>query len=264
MTFPFFGAASFNVKAGSDDAYRSLIRKFVSFYREHLFNDHWGEQAYVTPDNRLLIMMNSQGLDTGQATKVWQPFLDWVKRSPNGYSIEGHVTIGSIPARHWWDPHWWKERWPEIAFPRNGNPLHALLDDVLVRVMRQPVFAFDHRPGAGPNEAWFAGSTREVGEFLWAYESLWLPASLLESDEQQRLADALFASSRYAEVAPHFNKGLAGAPSDAVVAAKDTATNPAVQSAFALAIVANGQGPAYPDSGTRAVGCDRPQGCGAR
>jgi Berberine and berberine like len=221
MTFPFFGAASFNVKAGSDDAYRSLIRKFVSFYREHLFNDHWGEQAYVTPDNRLLIMMNSQGLDTGQATKVWQPFLDW-------------------------DPHWWKERWPEIAFPRNGNPLHALLDDVLVRVMRQPVFAFDHRPGAGPNEAWFAGSTREVGEFLWAYESLWLPASLLESDEQQRLADALFASSRYAEVAPHFNKGLAGAPSDAVVAAKDTATNPAVQSAFALAIVANGQGPAYP------------------
>jgi len=39
----FFGTANFTVKAASDDAYRGLIREFVSFYREHLFNDHWGE-----------------------------------------------------------------------------------------------------------------------------------------------------------------------------------------------------------------------------
>jgi len=73
-----------------------------------------------------------------------------------------------------------------------------------------------------------------------------LPASLLESDAQQRLADALFASSRYSGVELHFNKGLAGAPPDAIAAAKDTATNPAVLTAFALAITADGQGPAYP------------------
>ncbi len=47
----YFGVANFNVKASSDDAYRGLIREFVSFYREHLFNDHWGEQAHVRPDN---------------------------------------------------------------------------------------------------------------------------------------------------------------------------------------------------------------------
>ncbi len=45
----FFGVASFKIKAASDDAYRRLIREFVSFYREHLFNDHWGEQAHREP-----------------------------------------------------------------------------------------------------------------------------------------------------------------------------------------------------------------------
>src|SRR6202030_3902544 len=68
----FFGVANFTVKAASDDAYRRLIREFVSFYREHLFNDHWGEQAHVKPDNSLVISMSSYGLDTGEAKKVWQ------------------------------------------------------------------------------------------------------------------------------------------------------------------------------------------------
>ena len=74
-----------------------------------------------------------------------------------------------------------------------------------------------------------------------------MPASLLENDAQQRLADALFASSRYSSVELHFNKGLAGAPPDAIARAKDTATNPAVMTAFALVIVADAQGPAYPE-----------------
>jgi FAD/FMN-containing dehydrogenase len=58
-----FGVANFTVKAASDDAYRRLIREFVSFYREHLFNDHWGEQAHVNPDNTLAVRMGSHGLD---------------------------------------------------------------------------------------------------------------------------------------------------------------------------------------------------------
>ena len=93
----FFGSANFTVKASSDDAYRRLIREFVSFYKEHLFNGHWGEQAHVNPGNTLVISMVSQGLDTGQAKKIWQPFLDWVARSPHDYSIEGRLTIGSFP-----------------------------------------------------------------------------------------------------------------------------------------------------------------------
>jgi len=243
----FFGVANFTIKAASDDAYRSLIREFVSFYAEQLFNDHWGEQAHVNPENTLVISMISQGLDTGQAKKVWQPFLDWVARSPQAYSIEGRLVIGSIPARRMWDVQWWKEHWPEIAFPNpNGNFLIGLLDYGLVHLMGQPALDFDQRPGAGPNNAWWKGDAGQVAWFIWGYESLWLPDSLLESDAQQRLADALFASSRYSGLALHFNKGLAGAPPDAIAAAKDTAMNPAVLNAFALAITADGQGPTYP------------------
>jgi FAD/FMN-containing dehydrogenase len=75
---------------------------------------------------------------------------------------------------------------------------------------------------------------------------LWLPAALLRPADQARLADALFAASRHWDVELHFNKGLAGAPADAIAATRDTATNPAVLDAFALAIIANGGVPPWP------------------
>ena len=240
----FFGVTNFTIKAASDDAYRGLIREFVSFYRDHLFNDHWGEQVGLNPDNSLEIKMLFHGLDAEQAKKVWQPFLAWVARSPKLYSV-GRVVVGSLPAQRMWDMQWWKEHWPEIAIP-DTNALIGLFDYALAHVFQQPIFEIDDRPEAGPNNTWWKGDAGQVGWFIWGYESLWLPASLLESDSQQRVADALFSSSRYSSVGLHFNKGLAGAPHEAIAAAKDTAMNPAVLKAFALAIVADGQGPAYP------------------
>jgi FAD/FMN-containing dehydrogenase len=239
----FFGGTNFTIKAASDDAYRGLIREFVSFYREHLFNDHWGEQVGLNPDNSLEIKMVFQGLDAEQAKKVWQPFLAWVACSPKLYSV-GRVVVGSLPAQRMWDMQWLKEHWPEIAIP-DTNALIGLFDYALAHLF-QPIFEIDDRPEAGPNNTWWKGDAGQVGWFIWGYESLWLPASLLESDSQQRLADALFSSSRYSSVGLHFNKGLAGAPQEAIAAAKDSAMNPAVLKAFALAIVADGQGPAYP------------------
>src|SRR5262249_37660767 len=58
--------------------------------------------------------------------------------------------------------------------------------------------------------------------------------------------DALFAASRHWGASLHFNKGLAGAPDEALAAARDTATNPAVSEAFALCIIAADAPPAYP------------------
>jgi FAD/FMN-containing dehydrogenase len=218
----FAGGADFKIKVASDKAFRRLIRQFVSFYRDALFNDHWGEQAHMAPDNSLAVSMVSHGLDTEQSQKVWQPFLDWLARSPGTYSIiEAPPDIGSMPARRWWDVEWRREH-------------------------QQHVFIADSRPGSGPNNVWWRGDGGQVGWVVYGFESLWLPASLLESDSQELLANALFAASRHSEVELHFNKGLAGAPQEAIDAAKDTAMNPAVLSAFALAIVAEGQGPAYP------------------
>jgi hypothetical protein len=44
----------------------------------------------------------------------------------------------------------------------------------------------------------------------------------------------------------HINKGMAGAPPEALAATRQTATNPAVLDAFALAIIADAERPSYP------------------
>jgi hypothetical protein len=243
----YFGDANFDVKAPSDEAFRSLLGAFVSFYAEHLFNEHWGEQVKVRRENVLEIRMVSQGLDREQSQRLWQPFLDWIKKSPHAYSIpRPGPIISNIPARRAWDVEWRVTHWPEDVFPRNGNPLNAIMDDILVHVMHEPVFRRDDRPGSAPADAWWGGDAGQVGQYIWGYESLWIPSSLLAGGSQGRLADALFAGSRHADIELHFNKGLGGAPPAAIAAARDTAMNPAVLTAFALAIVAEGQGPAYP------------------
>jgi len=215
------GGANFAVKASSDEAYRRLVRRFVSFYREALFNDHWGESAHLSPENKLEISMVHLGLTTDESRKVWQPFLDWIKQSSADYTIESEPEIGSMPFRHWWDIDWRKEH-------------------------HHDVFKTDSRANASPANVWWKGDGGQVGWVVWGFESLWLPAALLKDDSQEKLANALFAASRVTEVELHFNKGLAGAPAEAIAAAKNTAMNPAVCDAFALAIIADGQGPAYP------------------
>lgn len=92
----------------------------------------------------------------------------------------------------------------------------------------------------------WASNLGQAGAVWYAYQSAWLPASLLEADRHQSLADALFAAAKHLGVALHCNKGLAGATPDAIAAAKDTAMNPAVVEAFALAISADLRQPAYP------------------
>jgi FAD/FMN-containing dehydrogenase len=73
-----------------------------------------------------------------------------------------------------------------------------------------------------------------------------MPASLLADDRLPDLAAALFAASRRWTASLHFNKGLAGSPPEEIEAARDTAMNPAVLDAFALAIVAGEGDPAFP------------------
>jgi FAD/FMN-containing dehydrogenase len=121
-----------------------------------------------------------------------------------------------MKAQHWWDP----------------AGTHRMVQDT--------------RAGAPAYHAWWQGDQEQVGAYLHGYDSLWLPAALLQQPQRQRLAEALFAGSRHKEIGLHFNKGLAGAPPEAIAAALDTATNPAVTEAFALAIIADGEGAAYP------------------
>ncbi len=217
----FFGRVQATIKACSDEAFRRLIGRFVAFYSESLFNSQWGESITFRSDNTFLITMSYQGSDQQEPRKVWQPFFDWVARTPQDFNIVSAPYLGTMPARNYWD-----------AGYREKNHPGA------VRI--------DPRPGSSATHVWWASTQEEVGIYVHGYESMWLPASLLQNDQRSRLVDALFASTRYWEVFLHFNKGLAGAPVEAIAAAADTAMNPAVLNAFTLVIIAGGKPLAYP------------------
>ena len=93
---------------------------------------------------------------------------------------------------------------------------------------------------------WYTSNEGEVGMFWHGYESVWLPAFLLEKEQQSQLADTLFSCSKQWKVALHFNKGLGGGSAEAIAATKETAMNPQVLNAFALAIIAGGTSRKYP------------------
>ena len=216
----FFGGVFGAIKAASDDAYRALIAKAISFYQSDLFNPHWGEQMVFRTDNILRISMVFQGLSQPQVEKIWAPFLDWV-HARKEYSFASPVQVLAIPARHFWDAEFFRQHAPGIMVA-------------------------DDRPGAPRDHVLWAGDQGQVGQFLHGYKSAWMPASLLHKDRQSALVDAVFASTRHWQMAFHFNKGLAGASAGEITAAKDTATNPAVLDAFALAIIAAEGPPAFP------------------
>jgi FAD/FMN-containing dehydrogenase len=216
-----FGSATVTIKAASDAAFRRLVGRFVSFYSDSLFDAHWGESIAFGADNTFAVTMVFQGMDQAQAENVWRPFFDWIAGSPRDFAITTPIVIHGIPARDKWNAAFLKKNEPGRVFP-------------------------DQRPGALDSSIWFAEQNTELGAFLHGYQSIWLPASLLQKNWQARFADALFAATRHWAVDLHFNKGLAGTNAADVAAAKDTAMNPAVLNAFALTIIAGGVPAAYP------------------
>jgi FAD/FMN-containing dehydrogenase len=218
----FFGGVFGVIKANSDAAFRVLVAKMIAFYRDRLFNPHWGEQISIRRGNALGLSLVFQGLDRQRAAEIWKPFFDWLAHSPDEFSFEEPLQILDIPARHFWDASYMKKNLPQAIVS-------------------------DDRPSAPESNTFWEGDHGQVGWFVHAYKSAWLPATLLTPARQSSLVDALIASSRRFSVSLHFNKGLAGAPEAELAAARDTATNPAVLSAFALAIIATGSGPALPN-----------------
>jgi FAD/FMN-containing dehydrogenase len=215
----YFGGVFGDIEANSDAAFRALVARFIAFYRERLFNQHWGEQVSLREGRQLHLSMVFQGLDRAQAQATWAPFLDWVRASGD-YTFK-EPTIMAVPARRFWDADFWSKTAPGIM-------------------------AKDEREGAPSHHAVWQGDRGQVGWTIHGYESTWLPAALLEEGAQARLVDSLCAASKKWWVELHFNKGIAGAPQEALDRTRNTATNPKVVDAFALAIIAGGGDPAWP------------------
>ena len=212
-----FGFVECKIVARTPADFRRLLARFVDFYVGNLFNPHWGE-GITFGENILDIGMTSQGLNTEEARAVWKPFLDWVAQDE---AFSATPRINTSNAFGYWD----------VRAMRNAGS-HAVM--------------FDDRPGANPAHGWWNGDEEQVGMFLYGYDSLWLPQSLLEAGSRPRLADALFEASRWMVIRLHFNKGLAGGAPDAIAQSRDTATNPKMADAFCLAIIAAGGAPRYP------------------
>jgi FAD/FMN-containing dehydrogenase len=214
----YIGGVRANVTAGSDAAYRRLVQQMVSFYSASLMNPHWGEQLSFE-GRRLAIGMVFQGLDEGQAKQTWAPFFEWVAARPADYTVADQVVL-AVPARDYWNP--------------------AVLGSV------PGLIHGDDRPGAPNANFFWANNVDEVGEVLHAYQSTWLSQQLLAPRRQPALVDGLVRASQSWQVTLHCNKGLAGAPAHVLAWTADTAMNPAVLDAFALAIAAANESPAYP------------------
>jgi FAD/FMN-containing dehydrogenase len=139
---------------------------------------------------------------------------------PNDYTLVSPLTVVTIPARHLWDTDFLKK-----------------YADQLIET--------DDRPDAPKTNVYWKTNKGEAGQFLFGYQSAWMPELLLEKNNQSKLAQALFSASRRWTVSLHFNKGLAGAPVEEITAAKNTSMNPDVYEAFALAIIAGEGDPAF-------------------
>jgi len=215
----FFGAVFGEITTVSNAAYKALIARFVDFYRASLFNEHWGETVSLRGGRRLKLSMVFQGLCQKEAEAVWAPFFAWV-RERKEYTFAA-PPIMAIPARRFWDP----------AF---------------LQTLAPGIVTMDGRPNASPDHFVWSGDREQAGWFIHGYQSAWLPAGLLDSQRQALLVDSLYTAAGQWDVELHFNKGIAGAPQAALDATRDTAMNPAVLGAFALAIIAGGDGAAYP------------------
>ncbi|WP_298167528.1 FAD-binding oxidoreductase [Novosphingobium sp.] len=214
------GAIQFSVEARSDEAWRALVARVIAFYAEALFRPEWGEQLNFRPGRKLSVSMLCHGLTSEQIKAVWAPFMAWLAERPADYTLGGEPLIVSVPGRRFWSP----------EFLRS-------LQGIVLR---------DDRPGASPDNLFWATNQGEAGQVINAYQSAWLPADLLKEARQADLVDALVAASAHWPLGLHTNKGLAGGTAEAITATRATATNPEVLDAFALLICAAEGPPAWP------------------
>ncbi|HSW09123.1 FAD-binding oxidoreductase [Aquabacterium sp.] len=215
-----FGAVNMTIQATSPAAFRRLMGLMVDFYSQNLMNPHWGEQIRFRPDNVLKISMVFQGLDRSQAQAIWRPFMQSVDGAPDDFKVEfALLPIVATSAREFWAP--------------------TLIKRALGFI------STDDRPGAPAGNVFWPGDQRQAGQVLHGYQSAWLPSALLQAGQRKAFCDALYSATRHWGVSLHVNKGLAGATADVMAAAKDTAMNPAVLDAFALAISGAEEQPAY-------------------
>jgi FAD/FMN-containing dehydrogenase len=208
------GGVHGRIEAANDDAYAALVAQVMRHFRDYLCNPHWGEQMEFRGDRHVDVSMLFQGLTEDEAKAAWQPLLDWLAARP-AYQWVKPFWLKALPARRFWDIRFYQQHGLTFATP-------------------------DDRPGAPAYHMMWTGDMEQVGTYIHAYTSAWLPSRLLQDDNVTTLATAIIEASRVQGFSLHFNKGLFGASAQTLAEVRDTAMNPDVLDAFALAIIATG------------------------
>ena len=216
----FVGAVNMTIKAASDVAFRRLIGRIVSFYSE-----------------ACSIRIGASRSSSGRAMSSRSRWCSkgWTssrRRQSGARSSTGWPVLRTISA----------------SCQRHGSWLCRLgASGTLDSSRKSPAWCLPTTVRAPPRPTC-------SGQPIWRKQDRsctaisrhgFQPRSCSRTG-RKHLGDALFAASRHWGVSLHVNKGLAGAPAEAIAAARDTAMNPAVLDAFALVISGAEGPPAYP------------------
>lgn len=215
----YFGGASGTITAKDDAAFKKLILQFLTFYRDNLNNEHWGEQFRFNTDNTIALGMVFQDLTNAQAKKVWEPLQAWIKQHSNDYKMQ--LTITTVPARKWWDYDYLKKHLPNTI-------------------------TINTEKNAPTGQFWWSSNTDEVSKYWYTYQSWWVPRVLFDDANIQHLSDVIFTATRLTHVTLHANKGLAGGNQEAIANSRDTSFHPSSLDAAALIIIGAGSNDVYP------------------
>ena len=213
------GVVDGRITAKTDDAFRELVVRLLRFYEATLHNEHWGERFVIRGDNSVAFEMTSLDLTADQARAIWKPLLDWLASRPDAFTQT--LAFPVIPFKYLWDAAWWQQN-----FPAN--------------------IVVDPRPGQPKTQFSWAGNQAEVSAYIRSYQSRWLPISMLRPASAPALADTLIAAAKHRGLTLQFNKGLSGAPPEAIARERQTSVNPVVLDAACLIIVAADETGVYP------------------
>jgi len=211
------GGLNGHIEAASDEAFRELLARFARFYPENLNNASWGETVKITPGNQLKLSLAFIDLSEDQARSVWEPFRAWLDSRPDDYRHDLDFMV--LPFEKLWDLDFWLENEPAMVKP-------------------------DPRKDQPAGQFWWASNQKAVSEYIYGYQSRWLPLRLFHEPEQ--LAETLFAASRHWAFSLYINKGLAGIPEEALQRDRKTSMNPAVFEAAAWVLMVASEANAFP------------------
>jgi hypothetical protein len=212
------GIVSGEIKANSDAAFLKIISKLMNVYKNNFVNAHWGEMIKIKSNNTISLALVYRDLKKPDVELILSPLKELADENDD---INFKVDVNPIDAVKMWDPDYMEKSLGIVVKDTRSN---------------QP-----------QNQYWWKGDGGQVSMFWHEYQSTYLPKSLLEDNNIDSFAKALFDASRFHQLDIHINKGLYGSAHDAQERQKNTSMTPKALDAIGLLLITSGEARTYPN-----------------